>query len=1174
MIPYATSRRRSSRRSRPWRKLARVCLEMLECRTTPSLTPWPSLSNPVVETSANDTADRALDLGVLGATQPGEAVGTVGGTSGAADVDWLTFSLDRASRVVLTTLNELAGTSLVSVLTLYNQDSESWSDPQNPSGNRLLAQADAADDEQQDVRVIRNLPAGTYYVAMSGSGNRDFHPYLADSGQFGSTGDYGLLITVTDLGLDPADGPSVVSTDPEADAVRSRSPFVVRVTLNEGLDLSTLPADPSVDDWVQLRYDASGDFSDGGDGVVALSTVNYSSAVNELQLTPLAPLRAGFYQVFLAGDALTWPTVLRDLDGNPLGFNSNNPDGVDFTASFQINGSEGTEGATPMADDTQDTAHALGELVVDQFALRRGAIGDDPAYDPTIPDPFLIDPAATDLPPYLFNPAADVDVYSFQVAGDGSYLLIAEVWAGRIGSPLDPALSLYRNEGPGQEPTPLATNDSTLNPTRGTNGSTPIFADSTLLWNLPAGDYFVVVSSTGNMPELGAEGVSNPLVSHSGRTAYSQPGNYVLNLGVHQDTARPEVVSVTPADGAEVSGPPTRLVVGFNEYVNVHELGIRAQGETGESTISSVWVESEDGTRYSPRYESYDSATDEAVFLMLDSLVSGTYTLHLSGSEGLTDLAGNPLAGNDPADPAADYRVSFTVTNPAPTRDAFGRLAFTTLDPNDSDPQAQDLGIFFPHDIQIGVIVQRDFTADPASAPADSVDYYRFELLQNQNYLFQFNNHNLPPGTQPQLKDSAGITVPLSRMGSEVGGGAHLMPGIYTLNIGGWTFANAATVTYDFHIRLQGNQSSEAPVATGALAASRFRLVTTPPAPPTTQEAPPPSSSEAPPPETPPSPEAPPLVIQETPPLPLASVLPPPPPQAPAPASEPPASLPSEAPPSIPVGAPPVEPSAPPSPSNPVANSFLPQGPASQPLGPGSPSRGIETPALPPQASLLLVTIVTPTVPDSVAPPTARVALTTTVSRLPEGAAFPGLLTSLRAGPMGGVQDAGPRDNTSQIANQNSLNLEPLLTRDPGRRTVQTGPEPGGTLLTANDTQASNLGIPGQTPNPSVSGSWRQVLEMIFGNPPAHDGTPLSMPTGPQMRRLWNATIDALFTPPGNGEEGQADESEFDGAEMASILPESVVEREGSMVGPTLAAAGGAIALFNLHRREDEKDRS
>src|SRR5262249_56513417 len=97
----------------------------------------------------------------------------------------------------------------------------------------------------------------------------------------------------------------------------------------------------------------------------------------------------------------------------------------------------------------------------------------------------------------------------------------------------------------------------------------------------------------------------------------------------------------------------------------------------------------------------------------------------------------------------------------------------------------QDLGVLFPSDVAAGIIVTRDFTRDPASAPADRADYYRFEVLQNQTYLFLFNNHNLLPGTQPQLTDTAGNPIRLVRAGAGVGGSANLAPGTYVLRIGG-----------------------------------------------------------------------------------------------------------------------------------------------------------------------------------------------------------------------------------------------------------------------------------------------------------------------------------------------------------------------------------------------------
>src|SRR5437899_2924290 len=95
---------RFSRGSR--RRPVRPGLELLETRTLPSAVTWPGLSQPLPETEPNDTADRALDLGVLGGQQRGEAVGTIGnGSAGAADVDWYSFTLAAPARVTLATLD-------------------------------------------------------------------------------------------------------------------------------------------------------------------------------------------------------------------------------------------------------------------------------------------------------------------------------------------------------------------------------------------------------------------------------------------------------------------------------------------------------------------------------------------------------------------------------------------------------------------------------------------------------------------------------------------------------------------------------------------------------------------------------------------------------------------------------------------------------------------------------------------------------------------------------------------------------------------------------------------------------------------------------------------------------------------------------------------------------------
>ena len=100
----------------------------------------------------------------------------------------------------------------------------------------------------------------------------------------------------------------------------------------------------------------------------------------------------------------------------------------------------------------------------------------------------------------------------------------------------------------------------------------------------------------------------------------------------------------------------------FSEPINLQQLAYQAFEVTAQATLPQVFVEGADGTKYYPRFLSYDRATNQATFQMLDGLPNGSYALHLSGPGGLTDLGGNPIAGNDPS---GDYVIPFTVQGPA-----------------------------------------------------------------------------------------------------------------------------------------------------------------------------------------------------------------------------------------------------------------------------------------------------------------------------------------------------------------------------------------------------------------------------------------------------------------------------------------------------------------------------
>src|SRR5439155_24642698 len=168
-------------RHRDRRLTFRLDLEALETRTLPSVTSWPGLLNPVAETEPNDTLDHSQGLGDLTRTPRAEVIGSISNDLSGAGVDWYSFRLDRAANVSLTTPKAQADSPPVTTLSLYNTDLYDANDPYNVLGYRLLEQADSA-AQGGTAQIDRRLAPGTYYVAVSGSGNHYFNPFLAGSG--------------------------------------------------------------------------------------------------------------------------------------------------------------------------------------------------------------------------------------------------------------------------------------------------------------------------------------------------------------------------------------------------------------------------------------------------------------------------------------------------------------------------------------------------------------------------------------------------------------------------------------------------------------------------------------------------------------------------------------------------------------------------------------------------------------------------------------------------------------------------------------------------------------------------------------------------------------------------------------------------------------------------------
>ncbi|QDV38212.1 hypothetical protein [Tautonia plasticadhaerens] len=756
------------------------------------------------------TIDRAADLGPLDESAGASARGTIGdGPADAAEVEWYRFTLDRPALLSATLDGVREDPAFRGVLSLFHVDTD-FVDPTNPLGPRLLDQVEAEDDGP--ATLGRLLGPGTYSLAVSGAGNLHFHPLIAGSGMPGAEGDYELTLGIAEFEAapGPGDGPVVLTSEPAPGAVLDGSPLVIRIGLSGPVDPFSLFPEFSV----FLTSSPDPTFDDGNDQPVMLLGATASASVNEVQLIPASALGPGHYRVTLVGDASETFFGVTTPELVPLGMDADHPAGRDHAFTFEVAGIEGFPGPDPGVDDTAETSRDLGALTPGGLVQVVGAIGDDPTFDP------------------FTHPGNDVDLYRFRIDVPGRYAFRAEAFAGRIGSALDAGLSLFRLDPDDGILRLIRGNNNTSNPTRTAVGDSPLFTDPALDAPLDAGEYYLAISSGTNTPSPlegtpeGSFGLFDPNRSHSGQAGFST-GPYVLNLAVEELSDPPRVVSANLEEGQVLDRPPARLVVEFDQPVNLSLLAFQAHQVSGDRALSAVTVVDDAGTTYHPRFESYDHRTNLATFLMLEGLADGDYELHLSGAEGLLDLAGNPLLGNDPG---GDHVVRFSVSGPARGIDGDPRSWANESSFDDLD-HPQEIGVLFPRELEAGVSFTREAATGPDALP-DAADVYRFEVLSELNrYTFSIDGDDLPGGVRLELRDDSGSLVPItsSNGGRDLVG--FLRPGVYLLSATGWDEEQADGLSYRIGLTFTQSQNNAPPLysAPGPAIAIRLAGAVTPP---------------------------------------------------------------------------------------------------------------------------------------------------------------------------------------------------------------------------------------------------------------------------------------------------------------------------------------------------------
>jgi hypothetical protein len=760
----------------------RLEMEVLEARALPSAAPGALV---LAEQEANDVLTSAQDLTVVSPDQALDVAGTLGdGASRDADVDWYQFSLQSAGQVTLNL--DRAG-----VLSLYQEDALA-----PPLGYQRVAQSDPTASLSATVLTQTLLP-GTYFVAVSGAGNRYFSPFVPDSGTPGTTGGYHLRIDAADAGIDPANGLQLVRSDVPPAGYQS-APLTINLVLSQPIDLGVN---------LVLLLDA-----DGNDlGPITA----FDPATGHLSLTPTRPLDVGDYTVAVFDDNFNLAVALP----------------------FSVVGREGHAG-TADADDTIGTASDLGDLTRAGTVQVAGAIGDDPFYE-------------------FAQYGLDADFYHFTITG-GPKVLSAEAFAGRIGSPLDPSLTLLRVvRGPAGEVAGwelVAGNYDSHNPLPDATGKTSLGTDPLLITRLTAGEYVLVVGATDNAADPllgqlpGQDGRFDPLVSHSGARG-SRTGAYVLNLAVQNVVGPPpRVVDSSISPGQTVTGAPASVTVRFSAAIDVPRLF--AQSALDPSAPHAVYVEAANGQRYFLRVSASDLSKLEVTFQFLDELPSGSYTLHLSGPGGLVDVAGRLLVSNDSG---GDYVIPFEIVG------STGRAPLSDLaNADDSFAAPTDLGTLFTHDLQSGITIRRDFS-QAAVAPEDGADFYRFTILRDGTYSFSLGGAGFNLPGKPVLLDEHGNELtPFSdrRNPNNHTLVTKLAAGTYTITVRGWNPATAGAAVYELRLLAVLVPENPTPLHATPLPASRLQLFTLPT--PSTPPPGPPGPVVPPVPVVPPGPPSPP----------------------------------------------------------------------------------------------------------------------------------------------------------------------------------------------------------------------------------------------------------------------------------------------------------------------------
>ena len=496
----------------------------------------------MIEIESNDTILLANLNGELG-DESGVITGDIDDTD---DVDLFEIEL-RAGETIFADINaEIDGFDLDSVLSIFDAE-----------GNLLVQNEDNSFEVDGEVVIEADafqqftaFADGLYYVGVSASGNLDYDPSLAGSGEGDSTGSYNLSLSIGEFTVDEqateANDILSLANIIDLDELEESSPIIIAGEIGDNStqfspedDVDLFEIELTDGDVINADIDAAiigsdlnavlSVFDSNGDLLVQSNDNSFESEAETItELDPFLQFLApedGTYFIGVSsfGNLEYDPTVLDSGadTGESIGLYNL---ALSFAEEIFDQGEEVVELPETIdelaaeANDLLDLANSvdLDEIEESSSLTITGEIGDNST---------------------LSEPEDDVDLFELELAeGD---VINVDINAAIFGSELDPVLSIFDINGD----LLIQNNDNSFE----SEGETITELDPFLQFIAPEdGTYFVGVSSFGNLEY-------DPTVLDSGANTGESVGFYNLVLSFGEEIFGEELEDIEMPD-AEVDG--------------------------------------------------------------------------------------------------------------------------------------------------------------------------------------------------------------------------------------------------------------------------------------------------------------------------------------------------------------------------------------------------------------------------------------------------------------------------------------------------------------------------------------------------------------------------------------------------------------------------------------------